>query len=582
MEKRSAVMTHPSTSSESEKQQPTLIEHQALRYGGKQIGEEMLTSAGYSIESNLLRERAKELGLKHYMINFIETLHSFQWGGQLPFPSVKLLAERMQVSERRIRQYLKLLREKKFLTVHERTGTTSYYDFTPLFSLLVRMERKRKKALAQQDLWVMKFSSGEGGNLFQPNNTNGKEHIYSGYYSNDTSSISLIDSFAGLTPEGISFFADLSDPLIDQQGEEEQEQAATILFPPPAGETAPTPLACFQSPKQESSVIVSKEAQEAGQQYIERVLEQQYNRRNRPAPRPAITNVVEYIAEDLNDQDLLAKHKGKSTRTQILRLAEQSGMDDDAFIDLMNVVHKRVRGKAAETIKSKGKDGKPNRMPLFFHLMKKVIEQGLSVLEEKKQEEQAQGEESQQPVQEETTSIFPLQVEDQPVSEEENPEVPVIIEAEQRQCRRYQPEWLQEKIRKEEKREAVLQVLSEFPRVTYQKKPDDAPLAPFYQEPVREEPYQFPFIATIEQAEQPREDPFYVYAYYVVDKLQERREIPVVAAHTAHTCGCPIFFKIGTKPRYRWRCAFCEGEQNWSEETHQLILSARDYIPGKE
>ena len=78
---------------------------------------------------------------------FVLHLMEFKWDSKDPYPSYKVLAQRMGVSDKLVRRHARSLEEKKYLKRKQRLATTNLFDLTPLFdALLQAVERDTKAA----------------------------------------------------------------------------------------------------------------------------------------------------------------------------------------------------------------------------------------------------------------------------------------------------------------------------------------------------------------------------------------------------------------------------------------------------
>jgi DNA-binding MarR family transcriptional regulator len=75
---------------------------------------------------------------------FVLHLMEFKWSEAAPYPSYRILAERMGCSDKLVRRHARSLEEKKLLRRKQRRATTNLFDLTPLFdALLNAIERDR-------------------------------------------------------------------------------------------------------------------------------------------------------------------------------------------------------------------------------------------------------------------------------------------------------------------------------------------------------------------------------------------------------------------------------------------------------
>ena len=84
---------------------------------------------------------------------FVIQLMNFKWDTLNPFPSYKLLAERMGVSAKATQRHAATLESKKYLRRIPRIGTSNEFDLTPLFDAILNLKKvipKRVKDPATQ------------------------------------------------------------------------------------------------------------------------------------------------------------------------------------------------------------------------------------------------------------------------------------------------------------------------------------------------------------------------------------------------------------------------------------------------
>jgi DNA-binding transcriptional MocR family regulator len=60
----------------------------------------------------------------------------FKWDSNDPYPSYKVLAQRMGVSDKLVRRHAQSLEIKGYLRRKQRIGDTNLFDLTPLFDAL--------------------------------------------------------------------------------------------------------------------------------------------------------------------------------------------------------------------------------------------------------------------------------------------------------------------------------------------------------------------------------------------------------------------------------------------------------------
>lgn len=96
--------------------------------------------AGHTSIPNLVLMHYAELGITTGELTFMILCLQHKWSKGNPHPSLSSVARRMGISRRSARTYVAGLRTKGFLTVTERPGAPSVYDFTPLLVAVVKAD----------------------------------------------------------------------------------------------------------------------------------------------------------------------------------------------------------------------------------------------------------------------------------------------------------------------------------------------------------------------------------------------------------------------------------------------------------
>lgn len=108
---------------------------------GKRWKHEALLAGGYLVvPSQFMRYYAR---LRPYPLTvgeamFVLHLMEFKWDEAEPYPSYKLLAQRMGCSDKLVRRHARSLEQKKLLKRKARRATTNLFDLTLLFDALLR------------------------------------------------------------------------------------------------------------------------------------------------------------------------------------------------------------------------------------------------------------------------------------------------------------------------------------------------------------------------------------------------------------------------------------------------------------
>jgi DNA-binding MarR family transcriptional regulator len=93
---------------------------------------------------------------------FVLHLMEFKWDERSPYPSYKVLAKRMGVSDKMVRRHAQTLETKKYLRRVARIGATNEFDLTPLFDALLKACIVEDKRLSFQA--AFEASSRRSGN----------------------------------------------------------------------------------------------------------------------------------------------------------------------------------------------------------------------------------------------------------------------------------------------------------------------------------------------------------------------------------------------------------------------------------
>ncbi len=93
---------------------------------------------------------------------FVIQLMSFKWDEANPFPSYKLLAERMGVSSKATQRHAATLESKGYLNRIPRIGTSNEFDLSPLFDAVLNMQRIVPKRLRKVETEADLIAEVEG------------------------------------------------------------------------------------------------------------------------------------------------------------------------------------------------------------------------------------------------------------------------------------------------------------------------------------------------------------------------------------------------------------------------------------
>lgn len=109
--------------------------------------EELFTDGFLVVPSLFLRFYAR---LKPYPLTvgeamFVLHLMEFKWSEAAPYPSYKILAQRMGCSDKLARRHARSLEQKKLLIRRQRNATTNLFDLTPLFDALLSIVKKERQ-----------------------------------------------------------------------------------------------------------------------------------------------------------------------------------------------------------------------------------------------------------------------------------------------------------------------------------------------------------------------------------------------------------------------------------------------------
>ena len=104
------------------------------------FGDDIL-QAGFTAVPNLVLDHYASLGITPGEMMFIIHVWQYWWTEKDPYPSLKTIAAKMNVSRRQVSNYTQSLKTKQLLLVHERQDAergqvTSEYDFSPLIQAI--------------------------------------------------------------------------------------------------------------------------------------------------------------------------------------------------------------------------------------------------------------------------------------------------------------------------------------------------------------------------------------------------------------------------------------------------------------
>jgi DNA-binding MarR family transcriptional regulator len=108
-----------------------------------------LAAAGWTPVSNVFLNHYHKLKVTHSEAMVIIHLLSHKWGAKAPFPALKTIGKRMGISAGAVRNHLRNLGTKGFVSRQSRVGTTNRFYFDGLFqaleTLLTQLEAEKAK-----------------------------------------------------------------------------------------------------------------------------------------------------------------------------------------------------------------------------------------------------------------------------------------------------------------------------------------------------------------------------------------------------------------------------------------------------
>ena len=101
-----------------------------------------LLDAGFTAVPNIVLNSYAKLGILPSELIFILQIWQYWWTDKLPYPPLRAIADKMQISKRQVLKYVSSLQEKGYLLVTHRYGDNgallaSEYDFSPLIRAVV-------------------------------------------------------------------------------------------------------------------------------------------------------------------------------------------------------------------------------------------------------------------------------------------------------------------------------------------------------------------------------------------------------------------------------------------------------------
>jgi DNA-binding MarR family transcriptional regulator len=97
---------------------------------------EKLIEDGYTPVSDIFLRNYGALKISTAEAMFLIHLISFKWDEKRPFPSLKTIAGRMNMSPTAVRSHVRRLEKGGLIQRVKRSGATNEFDLTPLFSAL--------------------------------------------------------------------------------------------------------------------------------------------------------------------------------------------------------------------------------------------------------------------------------------------------------------------------------------------------------------------------------------------------------------------------------------------------------------
>jgi len=119
---------------------PNMTEAQES-YGFANQWSERLLDHGFTQISNLFLDKysAMDPHLTHGEAMFVIHLMQHKWAADAPFPSYRLIARRMGITEASTKRYARSLEKKKYILRTRRIGETNLFNLSPLIQALDRV-----------------------------------------------------------------------------------------------------------------------------------------------------------------------------------------------------------------------------------------------------------------------------------------------------------------------------------------------------------------------------------------------------------------------------------------------------------
>jgi hypothetical protein len=338
------------------------------------FGDEIL-QAGFTSTPNLVLNHYAQLGISPAEMMFTIHVWQYWWNEREPYPSLKSIATKMNVSWRQVHNYASGLRKKGYLVVKQRSQPgrgqiTSEYDFSPLIRAVVSLAKGGATPLQNPSGGGMKNLSQAplkpiSDEEYKDKNTHSEEDpLSSNNLEYETLHINTLNKSVSKKGKVRKFESqNRKQDQAQRQGQDEDEEHSHPALTP--SNNGPKSIGQILN-SQNLALRRAKTASESAYNPISGA-----KARGRPPKAPErIAWMIKDFSSEFHDEDVTDSNIG-----QAARLYKASGLSEQAFCQLMYEaksvtkqykIDKPARGEA-------GNFGLKNKMPYFFKVLRDLL-----------------------------------------------------------------------------------------------------------------------------------------------------------------------------------------------------------------
>jgi hypothetical protein len=314
-----------------------------------------------------------ELDLTPQEVWLVAYVLAYRWTSDLPFPAIREIGRRSGVGPNALNKYKKRLEEKGFLQVVRRTradgGNASLgWDFSVLFERLDQLIVRDIALWTQRNPQFLEEDLAEYAQLAQSAVENPVENaveklppvIHGG-----NTPASRGENGAGsrarpgaVRPTDNGPFS-TGDPRIEEEADEAD-----------SGSSETRRQRLFKSPNRTAASNSRR-----GTSMVPQFDHEGDSDARTPTPSPTIDRVIRDYAERLHD----APRSARSNCTRARRLRDESGLAEEAFIELLHEAYRRTQ-QNSHRIRKGAPDrayGAKNKTPYFFAVLSQLVDEEL-------------------------------------------------------------------------------------------------------------------------------------------------------------------------------------------------------------